>query len=80
MEKRVTTQAATIGLRIEPICPVVFIDALTTAVCAPPMSMQVAQLALSVNMEAATAKAINDAATAGESEKTEATIAAPAIA
>src|ERR1019366_5596733 len=39
--------------------------ALSTAVFSPPMSMQAAQLGLSVNMEAATATAINEAATTG---------------
>ena len=62
--KRVTTQPAMIGLRIDPIWPVVFMDALRIAVCSPPTSMHVAQLALSVNMDAATATAMSDAATA----------------
>src|SRR3954449_10665651 len=76
----VTTQAVTNGLRIDPICPVVFMEAPRTAVCSPPISMHVAQLALSVNMEAATATAISDAAITDVAEKTDRNIAAPATA
>ena len=55
-------------------------DALSTAVCSAPTSMHVAQLALSVNMEAATATAISEAAIAGPAEKTDANMAIPATA
>ena len=80
LEKWVTTQPVTIGLRIDPICPVVFMDALSTAVCSPPISIHAAQVALNVNMEAATETAINDAAITGVVERTEPNIAAPATA
>ena len=45
--------------------------ALRTAVCLPPISIQAAQLALSVNIEAATATAMSDAAITGVVETTE---------
>ena len=79
-EKCVTTYPVTTGLRMDPICPVVFMAALRTAVCSPPISMHAAQLALNGNMEAATATAIKDAAITGVVARTEANIAAPATA
>ena len=78
LAKRVTTHAVASGLMIEPTCPVVFMLALSTAVCGPPISMQAAHVALKVNIEAATAAAIRQAASTGDVVKTEANIAAPA--
>src|ERR1035441_4515124 len=60
---------------MDPTCPVVFMAALRTAVFSPPMSMQAAQLGLSVNMEAATATAINEAAITGVAAYTAANMA-----
>src|SRR5687768_10043956 len=80
LANRVTTHAVTIGQMIEPICPVVFMVALRIAVCAPPMSMQAAQVELSVNIDAATDTAIRIAAVVGLSDLTDASIATPATA
>ena len=66
------------GTLITTASAVVFIAPLRTPVCGPPMSMQAAQLALKVNIEAATATAMSEAAITGVDERTEANIAAPA--
>src|SRR4029434_3958280 len=72
LANRSTTSARTIGLRIPPTCPAVFIAALTTPELRPPISIHAAQLGRSVNIDEARATAIRSAATL------ESAVAAPA--
>lgn len=65
MELYWTKYAGTSGLAMLATWPVVFMAALKTPACAPPMSIAAAQLAASASMEDAAATAISIAAIRG---------------
>src|SRR5262249_10623126 len=79
-EKCRTTWATGSGLRIEPICPEVFIAALSAPARLLPISIQVPQAAPSRKFEDAPPNEINTAASTGFSMNVPAIVKTPAVA